>query len=313
MMSGLSVLGLRSGCTRMRWRVIEGVVWRPRCGSASVALRRLAQPPDALSASEPPHLLPLPPPLRIRALAISSDRILDSLISPPTALLLPPCSMRSGRSSRGTSPGLAPFGSALWTSPTATCPSGSNTPRWRVRRCLPLPACFCSVKPLEWLHRRAQCPPADVLRFAVACSQQQEMRHKQVNHARNVWDRAVSILPRIDQVRPRLSPALSAPSPLSDRFCPGQQPGAPPAPDDAAIPHLGSSGISTSIWRRWWATSPARGRSLSDGCSGSLTTRRALRKRYPAALSLFFLWPSPVLCRVTSRRGSLLLRLIVVR
>lgn len=27
-----------------------------------------------------------------------------------------------------------------------------------------------------------------------------EMRHKQINHARNVWDRAVSILPRIDQV-----------------------------------------------------------------------------------------------------------------
>jgi crooked neck len=27
-----------------------------------------------------------------------------------------------------------------------------------------------------------------------------EMRHRFVNHARNVWDRAVSLLPRIDQL-----------------------------------------------------------------------------------------------------------------
>jgi hypothetical protein len=26
-----------------------------------------------------------------------------------------------------------------------------------------------------------------------------EMKHKFVNHARNVWDRAVSLLPRVDQ------------------------------------------------------------------------------------------------------------------
>ena len=27
-----------------------------------------------------------------------------------------------------------------------------------------------------------------------------EMRHRFVNHARNVWDRAVSLLPRVDQL-----------------------------------------------------------------------------------------------------------------
>lgn len=27
-----------------------------------------------------------------------------------------------------------------------------------------------------------------------------EMRHRFVNHARNVWDRAVTLLPRIDQL-----------------------------------------------------------------------------------------------------------------
>ena len=27
-----------------------------------------------------------------------------------------------------------------------------------------------------------------------------EMRHRFVNHARNIWDRAVSLLPRIDQL-----------------------------------------------------------------------------------------------------------------
>ena len=28
-----------------------------------------------------------------------------------------------------------------------------------------------------------------------------EMRHRFINHARNIWDRAVTLLPRIDQVR----------------------------------------------------------------------------------------------------------------
>ena len=27
-----------------------------------------------------------------------------------------------------------------------------------------------------------------------------EMRHRFINHARNVWDRAVSLLPRVDQL-----------------------------------------------------------------------------------------------------------------
>ena len=39
-------------------------------------------------------------------------------------------------------------------------------------------------------------PPASPRRFSRPA---QEMRHKQVNRARNVWDRAVSLLPRIDQ------------------------------------------------------------------------------------------------------------------
>ena len=26
-----------------------------------------------------------------------------------------------------------------------------------------------------------------------------EMRHKQINHARNIWDRATALLPRVDQ------------------------------------------------------------------------------------------------------------------
>lgn len=36
--------------------------------------------------------------------------------------------------------------------------------------------------------------PTIWLRYA-----EMEMKHKFVNHARNVWDRAVSLLPRIDQ------------------------------------------------------------------------------------------------------------------
>jgi len=36
-----------------------------------------------------------------------------------------------------------------------------------------------------------------------------EMRHRFINHARNVWDRAVSLLPRVDQLW-RAPPAGSA-------------------------------------------------------------------------------------------------------
>lgn len=39
-----------------------------------------------------------------------------------------------------------------------------------------------------------------------------EMRHRFINHARNVWDRAVSLLPRVDQLWCDLSCSLSLPT-----------------------------------------------------------------------------------------------------
>ena len=44
-----------------------------------------------------------------------------------------------------------------------------------------------------------------------------EMRHRFINHARNVWDRAVSLLPRVDQLwyAHLLSPLLMAISQVS--------------------------------------------------------------------------------------------------
>ena len=35
-----------------------------------------------------------------------------------------------------------------------------------------------------------------------------EMRHRFINHARNVWDRAVTLLPRIDQLWYKVGDAL---------------------------------------------------------------------------------------------------------
>lgn len=43
--------------------------------------------------------------------------------------------------------------------------------------------------------------PSAILLFPVSLQYaEMEMRHRFVNHARNVWDRAVSLLPRIDQL-----------------------------------------------------------------------------------------------------------------
>ena len=42
--------------------------------------------------------------------------------------------------------------------------------------------------------RDLPCDPGGGLKYA-----EMEMTHKNVNHARNVWDRAVSLLPRVDQ------------------------------------------------------------------------------------------------------------------
>jgi crooked neck len=42
-----------------------------------------------------------------------------------------------------------------------------------------------------------------LLLLLLLCSLQyaeMEMRHRFVNHARNIWDRAVSVLPRVDQL-----------------------------------------------------------------------------------------------------------------
>jgi hypothetical protein len=44
--------------------------------------------------------------------------------------------------------------------------------------------------------------PPDVVSCCCCLLQyaEMEMRHRFVNHARNVWDRAVSLLPRVDQL-----------------------------------------------------------------------------------------------------------------
>jgi hypothetical protein len=44
-------------------------------------------------------------------------------------------------------------------------------------------------------QRHCRCPLPPLLQYA-----EMEMRHRFVNHARNVWDRAVSLLPRVDQL-----------------------------------------------------------------------------------------------------------------
>ena len=52
-----------------------------------------------------------------------------------------------------------------------------------------------------------------------------EMRHRFVNHARNVWDRAVSLLPRVDQLW--CSSLLCAPRPTLKRCHQSQEPSSP--------------------------------------------------------------------------------------
>ncbi len=48
----------------------------------------------------------------------------------------------------------------------------------------------------------ASVPHQPAVRPHLSCPQyaEMEMRHRFVNHARNIWDRAVSLLPRIDQL-----------------------------------------------------------------------------------------------------------------
>jgi len=48
------------------------------------------------------------------------------------------------------------------------------------------------------LRTRAEC----CLMRLRCCAQyaEMEMRHRFINHARNVWDRAVTLLPRVDQL-----------------------------------------------------------------------------------------------------------------
>jgi hypothetical protein len=45
-------------------------------------------------------------------------------------------------------------------------------------------------------------PPPPPLVIAARCDDgvaQMEMKNKFINHARNIWDRAVTLLPRVDQ------------------------------------------------------------------------------------------------------------------
>jgi hypothetical protein len=46
-------------------------------------------------------------------------------------------------------------------------------------------------------HQEAICA---LLTYYFMQYAEMEMRHRFINHARNVWDRAVSLLPRIDQL-----------------------------------------------------------------------------------------------------------------
>jgi len=47
-------------------------------------------------------------------------------------------------------------------------------------------------------HRLTTLPPAPLPPPLAPKYAEMEMRHRFINHARNVWDRAVTLLPRVD-------------------------------------------------------------------------------------------------------------------
>ena len=77
-------------------------------------------------------------------------------------------------------------------------------------------------------------------------------RHKQINHARNIWDRAVTILPRVNQFW--LNKQLYVVG------C-----------ELLIVPY--ATGTSTHIWRKCWAMLLVVDKFLRDGWNGNQTNR----------------------------------------
>lgn len=84
-----------------------------------------------------------------------------------------------------------------------------------------------------------------------------EMKSRQVNHARNIWDRAITILPRVNQFWYGPSSWLQEDSEETEH----------------SLICVCLTGTSTHIWRRCWGTLRAAGRCLRDGWSGSQKNR----------------------------------------
>lgn len=95
------------------------------------------------------------------------------------------------------------------------------------------------------------------------------MKNRQVNHARNIWDRAITILPRVNQfwwesfsVVTLNCHVLLLFIYLSFLFI--------------MTCFCAFTGTSTHTWRRCWGTWLAAGRFLRDGWSGSLKSRHGI-------------------------------------
>ena len=135
---------------------------------------------------------------------------------------------------------------------------------------IPPPSCFV-------------CSPLTASPLTHTSFEFESTRRRQVNHARNIWDRAVTILPRVPQfwqvslsykhrlARTRILSCLGMLG-TSYGFLRKWQSAIMP-PD---MPEFFYSGSSTHIWRKCWAMWRGHGRFLSDGWSGSLTSKRGI-------------------------------------